>query len=81
MHFYCWAPLRGKSDYRQLEHRMEAVWKDNMLNAEPEQHTWQIGQVPGFTLVEHQNAADYPLRQQIFYGLIVCGPLDTKQAI
>ena len=49
--------------------------------AEPEQHTWQIGQVPGFTLVEHQNAADYPLRQQIFYGLIVCGPLHTKQAI
>ena len=31
--------------------------------AEPEQHTWQIGQVPRRTLVEHQNAADYPLRQ------------------
>lgn len=49
--------------------------------AEPEQHTWQIGQVPGLAVVEHQNAADYPLRQQILYGLIVCGPLDTKQAI
>ena len=49
--------------------------------AEPEQLTWKIGQVPGRTLVEHQNAADYPLRQQILYRLIVCGPLDTKQAI
>ena len=49
--------------------------------AQPEQHTWKIGQVPGPTLVEQQNVADYPLRQQIFYGLIDCGPLDTKQAI
>ena len=49
--------------------------------AQPEQHTWKIGQVPGLTLVEHQNAADYLLRQQILYGLIVRGRLDTKQAI
>ena len=26
--------------------------------AQPEQHTWKIGQVPGLTLVEHQNAAE-----------------------
>ena len=48
--------------------------------AEPEQHSWKIGQVPGLTLVERQNAANCPLRQQILYGLIVC-LLDTKQAI
>ena len=41
----------------------------------------EIRQVPGLTLVERQNAADYPLRQQILYGLIVFGSLDTKQAI
>ena len=39
------------------------------------------GQVLRLTLVERQNAAYYPLRQQILCGLIVSGPLDTKQAI
>ena len=62
-----------------VEHRIEAVRKDSILH--PQQHTLKVGQVPGLTLMERQNAADYPLRQQILYGLIVCGPLSTKQAI
>ena len=37
--------------------------------------------VLGLILVEPENTADYPLRQQILYGRIACGQPGTKQAI